>query len=170
MLNAPGMHGFRGRRLRDYGIRLQEKQKLRYHYNILEKQFRRTVDEAKRRPGNSGDVLMQLLELRLDNVVRRMGAVRTIWASRQMVNHGHVLVNGKKVDIPSYRVKVGDTISLKTGIQKLARENMESMGGHEVPGWISFNPSELNSKISSLPTSDQIPFDVNTNLIIEFYR
>jgi len=170
MLNAPGMHGHRGRRLRDYGIRLQEKQKLRYHYNILEKQFRRTVDEAKRRPGNSGDVLMQLLELRLDNVIRRMGVVRTIWASRQMVNHGHVLVNGKKVDIPSYRIKVGDVVSLKDGIQKLARENMESMGGHEVPGWISFNPSELNSTISSLPTSDQIPFDVNTNLIIEFYR
>tara|TARA_R110002073_G_scaffold118918_5_gene259393 strand:- start:361510 stop:362022 length:513 start_codon:yes stop_codon:yes gene_type:complete len=170
MLNAPGMHGHRGRRLRDYGIRLQEKQKLRYHYNILEKQFRRTVDEAKRRPGNSGDILMQLLELRLDNVVRRMGVVRTIWASRQMVNHGHILVNGKKVDIPSYRVKVGDVITLKDGIQKLARENMESMGGHEVPGWIAFNPSELNSKISSLPTSDQIPFDVNTNLIIEFYR
>ncbi|MBL4697283.1 MAG: 30S ribosomal protein S4, partial [Phycisphaerales bacterium] len=89
---------------------------------------------------------------------------------RQMVNHGHILVNGNKVDIPSYRIKVGDVISLKDGIQKLARENMESMGGHEVPGWISFNPSELNSTISSLPTSDQIPFDVNTNLIIEFYR
>jgi small subunit ribosomal protein S4 len=169
-LTPPGMHGYRGRRLRDYGIRLQEKQKLRYHYNILEKQFRRTVDDAKRRPGNSGDILMQLLELRLDNVIRRMGVARTIWAARQMVGHGHVLVNGKKVDIPSYRLRVGDTITLKTKIQKVARENMESLGGHEVPGWIAFNPSELSSKVASLPTTDQIPFDVNTNLIIEFYR
>jgi len=169
-LTPPGMHGFRGRRLRDYGIRLLEKQKLRYHYNILEKQFRRTVDDAKRKQGNSGDVLMQLLERRLDNVVRRTGMVRTIWASRQLVGHGHVLVNGHKCDIPSRRLNVGDVITVKPGIEKLVRENMESMGGHEVPGWIAFNPSELNAKVASLPTKDQIPFDVNTNLIIEFYR
>jgi len=169
-LTPPGMHGFRGRRLRDYGIRLLEKQKLRYHYNILEKQFRRTVDDAKRKQGNSGDVLMQLLERRLDNVVRRTGMVRTIWASRQLVGHGHVLVNGKKCDIPSRRLDVGDVVTVKTGIEKVVRENMESMGGHEVPGWIAFNPSELNAKVASLPTKDQIPFDVNTNLIIEFYR
>lgn len=169
-LNAPGMHGYRGRRLRDYGIRLQEKQKLRYHYNILEKQFRNTIEEAKQKQGNSGDVMMQLLERRLDNVIRRMGVARTIWAARQMVNHGHILVNGKKVDIPSFRTSVGDVITIKSKSEKLARENMESLGGHEVPGWISFNPSELKGTVSSLPTSDQIPFDVNTNLIIEFYR
>ncbi|MFK7760071.1 MAG: 30S ribosomal protein S4 [Phycisphaerales bacterium] len=169
-LTPPGMHGFRGRRLRDYGIRLVEKQKLRYHYNILEKQFRRTVEEAKRKQGNSGDVLMQLLERRLDNVVRRTGMVRTIWASRQLVGHGHVLVNGHKCDIPSRRLNVGDVVTVKPSIEKVVRENMESMGGHEVPGWIAFNPSELNTKIASLPTKDQIPFDVNTNLIIEFYR
>ena len=169
-LTPPGMHGFRGRRLRDYGIRLLEKQKLRYHYNILEKQFRRTVDEAKRRPGNSGDILMQLLERRLDNVVRRTGMVRTIWASRQLVGPGHVLVNGKKCDIPSRRLDVGDVVTVKQPIEKLVRENMESLGGHEVPGWLAFNPSELNTKVASLPTKDQIPFDVNTNLIIEFYR
>lgn len=169
-LNPPGMHGYRGRRLRDYGIRLQEKQKLRYHYNILEKQFARTVEEAKRAKGNSGEVLLQLLERRLDNVVRRMGIARTIWAARQMVGHGHVLVNGRKTDIPSSRVKVGDTITVKNKTQKLARENMESLAGHEVPGWIDFNPSELSSRIVALPTVDQIPFDVNTNLIIEFYR
>jgi len=164
------MHGFRGRRLRDYGIRLVEKQKLRYHYNILEKQFRRTVDDAKRKQGNSGDVLMQLLERRLDNIVRRTGMVRTIWSARQLVSHGHVLVNGKKCDIPSARLNVGDVITVKPKIEKIIRENMESLGGHEVPGWIAFNPSELNTKIASLPTKDQIPFDVNTNLIIEFYR
>ena len=169
-LVAPGMHGYRGRRLRDYGIRLVEKQKLRYHYNILEKQFAGIVDDAKRMRGNSGDVLLQLLERRLDNLVRRTGVARTIWAARQMVSHGHVLVNGRKVDIPSYRLKVGDVVTLREPIQKLARENMESLGGHEVPGWIAFNPSDLTARVVALPTADQIPFDVNMNLIIEFYR
>ncbi|MEQ8771015.1 MAG: 30S ribosomal protein S4 [Phycisphaerales bacterium] len=169
-LNPPGMHGYRGRRLRDYGVRLQEKQKLRYHYNVMEKQFARTVDEAKRLPGNSGDLLLQLLERRLDNVVRRMGIARSIWAARQMVAHGHVLVNGRKTDRPSFQVKVGDAITIKEKTQKLARENMESLAGHEVPGWIDFNPSELSAKVAALPTTDQVPFDVNTNLIIEFYR
>ena len=169
-LTGPGMHGYRGRRLRDYGIRLQEKQKLRYHYNVMEKQFRRTIDEAKRLPGNSGDLMLQLLERRLDNVIRRLGVVRTIWAARQMVAHGHVRVNGKKVDRPSYRVNVGDTVSFREKSQKLCREAMESLAGHEVPGWIDLNPSELTGKIVALPTTDQVPFDVNTNLIIEFYR
>lgn len=169
-LTPPGIHGFRGRRLRDYGIRLVEKQKLRYHYNILEKQFRRTVEESKSMPGNSGDILMQLLERRLDNVVRRTGMVRTIWSARQIVGHGHILVNGKKCDIPSRRLKVGDVITVKPSIEKVLREYMESMGSHEVPGWLAFNPSELSAKVGSLPTKDQVPFDVNTNLIIEFYR
>jgi len=169
-LNPNGIHGYRGRRLRDYGLRLNEKQKLRYHYNVLEKQFRRYMDEAKRRKGNSGEVLLQLLELRLDNVLRRAGVARTIWAARQMVSHGHTLVNGRKVDIPSYAVKVGDTITFKSKINTLIRDNMESIVGHMVPEWIEFTPSELNIKIVSLPTSDQVPFDVNTNLIVEFYR
>jgi small subunit ribosomal protein S4 len=169
-LTGNGMHGYRGRRLRDYGIRLVEKQKLRYHYNILERQFARTVDDAKRMKGNSGDVLLQLLERRLDNVIRRMGVARTIWSARQLVSHGHVLVNGHKVDIPSYRLKVGDVVTLKDNIQKNARENLESLGGHEVPGWIAFNPSELSARIVALPTADQVPLDINMNLIIEFYR
>jgi len=169
-LNPPGMHGFRGRRLRDYGIRLNEKQKLRYHYNVLEKQLRLTVDQANATKGNTGEVLLQLLERRLDNVIRRLGWARTIWAARQMVAHGHVLVNGRKTDRPSCRLKVGDTITLKEGIQKLVRENLESLPGHEVPAWLSFDPSTLTGKIESIPTSDQVPFDVNMNLIVEFYR
>lgn len=169
-LTPPGMHGFRGRRLRDYGIRLNEKQKLRHHYHVLEKQFRRYIAEASRLPGNTGESLLRLLECRLDNVVRRAGLARTIWAARQIVAHGHVMVNGRKTDRPSFGVSVGDTITLKTKIQKLCRENMESLSGHEVPGWIDFNPGELTIKIVAVPTSDQIPFDVNTNLIVEFYR
>ncbi|RMD61140.1 MAG: 30S ribosomal protein S4, partial [Planctomycetota bacterium] len=106
-LNPPGMHGYRGRRMRDYGVRLNEKQKLRFHYNVLEKQFRRYVAEASRRKGNTGELLLQLLERRLDNVCRRAGVARTIWAARQLVSHGHVLVNGRKTDRPSFQVSVG---------------------------------------------------------------
>ena len=166
----PGMHGFRGRRLRAYGIRLNEKQKVKYHYCVLEAQFRRVLAEAGRRPGNTGDVLLQLLERRLDNVVRRAGLARTIWGARQLVVHGHVKVNGKKVDRPSYSLKVGDVITVKEKTQKLAKESMESLPGHEIADWLEFNPSELSVRIVGLPTTDQIPFDCNPNLIVEFYR
>lgn len=168
--NPAGMHGYRGRRLRDYGVRLNEKQKVRYHYNVLEKQFRRYLAQAARQPGNTGALLLQLLERRLDNVIRRAGLARTIWGARQMVAHGHILVNGRKCDRPSFEVSVGHTITLKVKAQKVAREAMESMAGHEVPGWIELNPSELAVKIVAVPTQDQIPFDVNPNLIVEFYR
>jgi len=169
-LTPPGMHGYRGRRAKDFGVRLTEKQKLRHHYSILEKQFRRYVTEAARRKGNTGEVLLQLLERRLDNVVRRAGFVRTIWAARQMVVHRHVLVNGKLVDRPGYAVKPGDKISLRSRIHKLARENMESMAGHIVPPWLEVNPAELTSAVLSMPTSEEVPFEVNTNLIVEYYR
>ncbi len=169
-LNPPGVHGFRGRRLRDYGVRLNEKQKLRYHYNVLEKQFRRYLETAGRAKGNTGEALLRLLECRLDNVIRRLGWARTIWSARQLVGHGHVLVNGRKTDVASYSAKPGDQITLKNDIQKLVRENMESLPGHEVPAWLSFDPSTLTAKIIAEPTSDQVPFDVNMNLIIELYR
>lgn len=169
-LTQPGMHGFRGRRPKDYGIRKDEKQKLRYHYNILERQFRRYMAEAARSKGNTGEVLLQLLERRLDNVLRRAGFARTIWAARQIVVHGHVKVNGRKVDRPSFSVSPGDVVSMHPGVEKLVRANMESLAGHIVPGWVEVNPSELAAKVLAKPTSDQIPFDVNTNLIVEFYR
>jgi len=169
-LTPPGMHGFRGKRSKAYGIRKDEKQKLRYHYSVLERQFRRYMGEASRSTGNTGEVLMQLLERRLDNVLRRAGFARTIWAARQIVAHGQTLVNGRKVDRPSFSVRPGDTITLKAKIHDLIRENMESLAGHIVPGWIEVNPAELSVKIVATPTSDQIPFDVNANLIVEFYR
>ena len=169
-LNPPGAHGFRGRRLRDYGIRLNEKQKLRYHYNIMENQFRRCMNAATRAKGNTGDVLLQMLERRMDNIIRRLGWARTIWAARQIVSHGHVLLNDRKTDRPSCQVKIGDTIRLKEGLHNLVRENLESMPGHLVPGWLSFDPSTLTATVIAVPTADQVPFDVNMNLIIEFYR
>ncbi len=169
-LTFPGMHGARGRRLRDYGIRLNEKQKLKYHYGVLERQFRRYIAEATSAKGNTGEKLLQILERRLDNVVRRAGLSRTVWGARQLVGHGHVRVNGRKVDKSAFIVRVGDVLTLKEKAQKLGRDAMESMAGHEVPGWLDLNPSELTVKVVALPTTDQIPFDVNANLIIEFYR
>lgn len=169
-LNPAGMHGYRMRRLRDYGLRLNEKQKIRYHYNILEKQFRLYIEEAARRTGNTGEILMQIMETRLDNAVRRSGFARTIWAARQMVVHGHVRVNGQKVDRPSYAVSVGDEITFKPKLEKLVREHMETMAGYEVPGWLDVNPGKLTSKVIALPAVEQIPFEANPNLVIEFYR
>src|SRR6188508_2326256 len=118
-LQLPGMHGYRGRRNTEYGVRLTEKQKLRYHYGMLEKQFRRFMDIAKRSKGNTANSMVQLLERRLDNVLRRLGVGRTIWATRQIVAHGHVIVNGRKTDIPSFQVKPGDEIKFKEGIHKV---------------------------------------------------
>src|SRR5438552_7753379 len=128
-LQIPGMHGYRGRRNTEYGVRLIEKQKLRYHYGMLEKQFRRFLTIAKKSKGNTASTLMQLLERRLDNVIRRLGVARTIWAARQIVAHGHVIVDGRKTDIASYRVKPGQTITFKEGIHKLMRETMEQSAG-----------------------------------------
>ena len=169
-LTPPGVHGFRGRRLRDFGVRLNEKQKLRYHYNVLEKQFRGYLDQSTRAKGNTGEVLLTLLERRLDNVVRRLGFARTIWAARQIVVHGHVLVNGVKTDRPSFRVKIGDEVTIKEKAHKLIREHLESQPGHDVPSWLSFDPSSLTARVVGEPTRDQVPFDVNMNLIVEFYR
>lgn len=169
-LSLPGMHGYRGRRNTEYGVRLAEKQKLRYHYCVQEKQFRRYLNAAKRSKGNTVNSMLQLLEMRLDNVVRRLGVGRTIWAARQLVAHGHVLVNGKKTDIASCAVKAGDVVTFKEGIHKLLRETMESNVGHNVPAWLEWNPAQLTAKINAAPNPEDVPFEVNMNLIIEFYR
>jgi small subunit ribosomal protein S4 len=169
-LTIPGVHGFRGRRNTEYGVRMIEKQKLRFHYCIGEKQFRRFLGLAQKTKGNTGTAMISLLETRLDNVVRRLGVARTIWAARQMVVHGHVLINGKKVDRPSFSVQPGMVISFKEKVQKLIRENMESMPGHNVAGWLEFNPAKLEAKILAAPKPEDVPFEVNMNLIIEFYQ
>jgi small subunit ribosomal protein S4 len=169
-LSLPGMHGYRGRRNTEYGVRLTEKQKLRFYYGMLEKQFRIFLDMAKKSKGNTANTMMQILESRLDNVLRRLGVGRTIWACRQIVAHGHVMVDGKKTDIASYRVKPGQTITFKEGIQKVLRENMEQNAGHNVPGWLEWNPAQLIAKVNGVATPEDVPFEVNMNLIIEFYR
>jgi small subunit ribosomal protein S4 len=169
-LTLPGMHGYRGRRNTEYGVRLNEKQKLRFYYGVLEKQFRRYLDSAKKSKGNTANTMMQLLELRLDNVVRRLGVGRTIWATRQIVAHGHVLINGRKTDIASAAVKPGDTITFKEKTHKMLRDNMEQNAGHNVPAWLEWNPAQLTGKVLQNPVPEDVPFEVNMNLIIEFYR
>jgi len=137
---------------------------------VLEKQFRRFLGIAQTSKGNTGNTLLQLLELRLDNVIRRMGVAKTIWAARQMVSHGHVIVNGRKTDISSFIVEPGMTITFKEKSHPLVRSNMEQSAGHNVPAWIEWNPAQLTAKINAKPTPDDVPFEVNMNLIIEFYR
>ena len=169
-LSIPGMHGYRGRRNTEYGVRLNEKQKLRFHYGVLERQFRKYLDIAKKSKGNTANSLIQILETRLDNVLRRLGVGRTIWATRQIVAHGHVIVDGKKTDIASYLVVPGQTITFKEKIGKVLRDNMEQNAGHQVPNWLEWNPAQLTGKVLSLPNPEDVPFEVNMNLIIEFYR
>lgn len=169
-LTLPGMHGYRGRRNTEYGVRLTEKQKLRFHYGVYERQFRRYMDMAKKSKGNTANTMMQILELRLDNVLRRLGVGRTIWATRQIVAHGHVIVDGRKTDIASYLVAPGQTITFKEKIAKVLRDNMEQNAGHNVPSWLEWNPAQLTAKILQKPVPEDVPFEVNMNLIIEFYR
>ncbi len=167
---APGMHGFRAKRLSEYGIRLREKQRMKAHYSVLEKPFRRYMASAKQAKGNTAVTLQQLLECRLDNVVRRLGVVRSIWAARQLVAHGQVLVNGKKVDVASFQTAPGMVVTFREKIHKLLRENMEGLAGHQLPAWLEFNPAQMEAKVLVLPNPEQIPFQINANLIIEFYR
>ncbi|WP_156757910.1 30S ribosomal protein S4 [Actinokineospora pegani] len=167
----PGQHG-RGRvKESEYLLQLQEKQKARYSYGILEKQFRKYYEEATRRKGKTGDVLLQILESRLDNVVYRAGLARTRRQARQLVSHGHFIVNGKKVNIPSYQVSKFDIIdvkpkSLPTLPFVVAKE---SFGDRPVPGWLQVVPSNLRVLVHQLPERAQIDIPVQEQLIVEYY-
>ncbi len=169
-LELPGMHGYRGRRSTEYGVRLTEKQKLRFYYDMRERQFRRFLELARKSKGNTASTLIQMLELRLDNVIRRLGVARTIWAAKQIVAHGHVILDGRKTDVGSIMLKVGQTITFKEGIHKVLRQNMEQNAGTQVPNWLDWNPAHLTAKIKAIPVPEDVPFEVNMNLIIEFYR
>ncbi len=171
----PGQHGrIKGRRkkLTEYGIRLMEKQKLKFLYGGLrEKQFKRYFDEASRSKGNTGQVLLQLLERRLDNVVYRLGFASTRRQARQWIVHGHFLVNRKKVDIPSYRVEVGDIIELKPSSRDIPQvlENLENTDPRSVPPWLELDKDNYRGKVIDLPKDIQLEVPVNLQYIIEFY-
>ncbi len=152
----------------EYGIQLNEKQKVKFIYGVMEKQFHRYYVMATKKNGITGEVLLQLLESRLDNVVFRMGFAKTRAQARQIVNHGHVLVNGKMVDIPSFLVKVGDVIAIKTNspVKKLIVANNLSVA---VPAWLEVDKENFCGKVVRLSQRSDIDFDVTESLIVEFY-
>ena len=173
----PGQHGRkfgRRKRISEYGIRLMEKQKLKFLYGGLrEGQFKRYFDEAAKAKENTGEVFLQLLERRLDNVVYRLGFAKTRRQARQLVSHGHILVNGKKVTIPSYRVDVGDIIEVKPKSRniKFIQENLESRDPRSVPPWLELDKQNFRGKVVDLPQNVQeyLEIPVNLQYIIEFY-
>ena len=166
----PGEHG-RGRvRESDYQVQLREKQKLRTMYGVLEKQFRRYYQEAARRPGITGENLLQMLEQRLDNVVWRSGLAATRPQARQLVNHGHFRVNGKKVDIPSFQVKPGDTVTIKDRSRELiVIQHSVDTQDRVIPDWMAVEAGERTIVVSGHPRRDQIDTDINEQLIVELY-
>lgn len=168
---SPGMHILRRRKMSDYGLRLREKQKAKYIYGLLERQFRTYVETARRQTGETGQALLRLLERRLDNVVFRLGFADSRRQARQLVRHGHILVNGKKVDIPSYLVKVGDTVAWKESSRNLPMAQALAQNGpkREVPAWLSLERENLTGKVLSLPQPADLDVQIDTRLIVEFY-
>ena len=161
-----------GKKVSEYGLQLKEKQKAKFIYGVLEKPFRNLFAKAERmKNGTAGENLMTLLELRLDNVMFRLGYGRTRTESRQIVDHRHVLVNGKIVNIPSYEVKVGDTIEIKETAKSAQRykDILEVTGSRSVPAWLEADHDSLSGKVVALPTREQIDVPVNEVLIVELY-
>jgi small subunit ribosomal protein S4 len=167
----PGMHGQNPQRLSEFGIQLREKQKAKAIYGIMERQFRRYYQIASKKRGVTGDALIDLLERRLDNLVFRLGFALSRPQARQLVNHGFFEVNGKKVNIPSFLVKVGDEIRVKQGKKesKYIKNIIPSLQNAKTPEWLQLNVSDLNGKLLSSPTREQIDTNINTQLIVEHY-
>jgi small subunit ribosomal protein S4 len=169
----PGQHGARNtrRKLSEYGTALLEKQKLRFQYGVLEKQFRRFFAEAQRRKGVTGENLLQLLEMRLDNIVYRMGFANTRFASRQLVSHRHITVNGKIVNIASYQVKAGDKVGVKDNpkSQQLIGRFLEMTAGTPQPDWMTIDRDKMTAIINRAPIRDEINPIANEQLVVELY-
>ena len=168
----PGQHGPKSRRKHsEYGLGLAEKQKLRYIYGLLERQFRRVFAIAKKERGVTGERFLQLLETRLDSVVYLLGFAKSRAAARQLVNHGHIRINGHKVDIASYNVQPGDVLEVKntTSSRQLITRNLEENRIRNVPGWLALQAEQLKAVVNRLPTRDEMEPGVNEQLIVEFY-
>ncbi len=170
----PGQHGNSGsfrKRLSDYGVHLVEKQKLRYTYGVLEKQFRNYFKKADKMKGITGENLLKFLERRLDNVVFRLGFARTRMQARQFVNHGHIRVNGRKVDIPSFLCSPGDVIEIREKSRKMPAllEAMEGSMGVAAYGWLELDADNFKGTFIEVPAREQIPVNIDERLIVEFY-
>jgi small subunit ribosomal protein S4 len=167
----PGQHGVRRRKVGEYGLQLREKQKIRRVYGVLERQFRNYFLEAQTHPGVTGEWLLRSLELRLDNVVYRMGLASSRPQARQLVGHGHFAVNGRPTNIPSFQLKPGDRIEVRERRRsrepfKLAKETLKS---HQAPEWLTVDAASLSGTIGASPSRDQMPLDLNEQLVVEYY-
>jgi small subunit ribosomal protein S4 len=169
---GPGVHGPKSRRkTTDYGLGLIEKQKFRYYYGLMEKQFRGVYEKALKRRGVTGETMLQILETRLDNVVFHLGFANTRAAARQMVCHGHITVKGRKVNIPSFALKVNDVIEVKNHnvSRQLATKNLEVATSRAVPDWMSLSKEEFKGMVMRVPTRDEIQPIANEQAVVEFY-
>ncbi len=168
---APGQHGAAKKKLREYGLQLREKEKVKRFYGVLERQFRNYFDKADRMEGMTGENLLVLLERRLDNTVYRMGFGDSRAESRQMTLHDHIRVNGKKVNIPSYSVKVGDVISVAENCRDSEKIKglIEAMPSKIAPKWLEIDAAKATAKVIALPTREDVGFDFNEQLIVELY-
>ena len=167
--SLPGQHGATRKRVTEYGLQLREKQKVKRAYGILEKQFRKYYEEAERMKGVTGENMLSLIERRLDNVVYRMGIGASRSECRQIVNHGHITVNGKRVNVPSYIVKPGDVIAIKENKKDL--QMFKDLKGMKIimPKWLEFNSEKLEGKILANPSREDIDLNIKEHLIIELY-
>ncbi|MEW6063776.1 30S ribosomal protein S4 [Desulforamulus profundi] len=168
---APGQHGQGRKKISEYGIQLRAKQKARRIYGVLEKPFRNYFERAERQPGVTGENLLRLLERRLDNVIYRLGLGASRVEARQLVRHGHFTVNGKKVNIPSFQVRVGDEIAVRDKSKNSPRvkELMERAADRTSPAWLEYDVQEAKARVVALPTRDQIDAPVEEHLIVELY-
>ncbi|MCT4594519.1 MAG: 30S ribosomal protein S4 [Anaeromicrobium sp.] len=166
---APGQHGQRRTKLSNYGLQLREKQKVKRYYGLLEGQFRKYFDQAEKMEGITGENFLKVLETRLDNVVFRMGFASSRKEARQLVRHGHFLVNGKKVDIPSYLISVGDVIGVKEKSLSSAKFKALAEAARTVPAWVEANFEKLEGKIVALPNRSDVDLPIEEHLIVELY-
>ena len=167
----PGQHGVRRRKVGEYGLQLREKQKVRKTYGVLERQFRNYFREADTHAGVTGESLLRSLELRLDNVVYRMGFAASRPQARQFVAHGHFAVNGRPTNVPSYQIRPGDRVEVRESHRsrdpfKTAKETLRS---HQAPEWVSVDPATLSGAVVAPPRRDQMPADLNEHLVVEYY-
>ena len=166
----PGMHNWRRGKVSDFGLQLREKQKVKRYYGLLEKQFRRFFDEATRTAGNTGENLLVMLESRLDNVLRRLNWAYSATDARQMILHGHFKVNGRKVDRPAYLVEAGDVITVKDSekSRNMVQVRISRANKADLPSWLATDDSKLEATVKSQPVRDEIPVEIQEQLVVEF--
>jgi small subunit ribosomal protein S4 len=169
--SPPGQHAVRRRKVGDFGLQLREKQKIRRTYSVLERQFKGYFDEASSIPGVTGENLLRMLELRLDNVIYRMGFASSRAQARQFVGHGHFAVNGRASNIPSLQLKPGDRVEVREThrTREPFKEAGDQIRGRQVPEWLSVDPAKLSGQILTAPRRDQMPLDLNEQLVVEYY-